>query len=245
MMNLYSKGLVAVLILISGSILYLLYSLIVWLIHRRERRKPKNLNEAVVKFLVDNRVAITHYLYFGTVFLLITFGELKLKYVLGGLGITIVGTIIRVWAYSYKMSEEKLIKHGPYGLVRHPRYLGSFIISIGVVLLSSKISVVLLVGLCFFILYFAKIRDEERHLIKVFGEEYIKYKADVATIVPIKNIIFILKTKFALTKTKVDEKYRVTNKIELILHGMYCIAINLFVIFLLYLKCYIIPSLLS
>ncbi len=244
-MNLNNKGLVTVLILSSGIILYLIYNFIVRIIHREKRRKPKSLNEAVTRFLVSHRIALSHYIYFGAAFFIIIFGELKLKSVLIGLGISIVGTIIRVWAYSYKMTDEKLIKYGPYGLVMHPRYLGNFIIAIGVVWLSSKILLVFLVTLCFFILYYAKIRDEERNLIKIFGEEYVKYKRDVATIIPIKNIIFLLKTKFMPIRTKVDEKYRVSNKIELLLNGIYCIVLNLFVIFLLYLKCYVIPSLLS
>jgi len=245
-MILKNKGLISVLILSSGIALYLIYILIIRILHAFDRkikaRKYKNLNEAISRFLIDYRVALMHYIYFSITIMISIWGKFELKYILIGFSISGFGAIFRIWAYSYKMTEEKLIIYGPFAIVRHPRYLGNFIIGLGITLLSPKLGIISYYIVCFFIIYFAKMRDEEKHLQKIFGNVYKKYKEDVSPFVPIKSFIYLWDLKFDPINTKVNKEFKIEYKSELVLRFLYTIFLNVFAVFLLYLKMRLPPT---
>ena len=78
----------------------------------------------------------------------------------------------------------RLVTDGPYRLVRHPSYTGALVALTGLGLaLDSWLSLavlVLLPGAAF--LY--RIRVEERALVEAFGEEYLRYRMAVKSLVP-------------------------------------------------------------
>lgn len=77
----------------------------------------------------------------------------------------------------------RLIKHGVYKYVRHPAYLGTFLLSIGISLIfSSFYGFLLMLGVLFSYLY--RINNEERMLLKEFGDEYRDYKRRTKKIIP-------------------------------------------------------------
>jgi protein-S-isoprenylcysteine O-methyltransferase Ste14 len=93
-----------------------------------------------------------------------------------------MGTIIACWgrwargiiAPSWGLSEEiKLVKRGPYKFVRHPLYSSYIILFIAFPLLTMN----LLTMLCLpgIIGYYLLIKDEEKLLLKHFGNEYQNY----------------------------------------------------------------------
>lgn len=80
--------------------------------------------------------------------------------------------------------DHRVIDHGPYRLVRHPSYLGSWLMFIGIaVMLRSHVGVALsLVG--FFFVYRYRIRVEEDALVGKLGAAYEAYRARTKKIVP-------------------------------------------------------------
>jgi len=69
----------------------------------------------------------------------------------------------------------RLNTSGIYSIVRHPLYLGNFIIYLGVILFAQSIWL-LLVGMSFFALYYERIMlAEERFLKEKFGEDFLRW----------------------------------------------------------------------
>ena len=93
-----------------------------------------------------------------------------------GLIVFVIGIIILIRAtYDFmKTKPNSVIKTGVYKISRHPMYLSTFIIVLGVAIAS--ISWFFLV-LCFIIMFFFQKEAliEERYCQKIFGEEYKHY----------------------------------------------------------------------
>ena len=77
------------------------------------------------------------------------------------------------------VENHRLITDGFYRHVRHPLYLGETLRNFGFVLVFSSIYGVLFVavGTVFLLL---RIRDEEKMLVKAFGEDYREYQRNCA-----------------------------------------------------------------
>lgn len=79
--------------------------------------------------------------------------------------------------------DHKLIRTGPYKIVRHPIYTGIMFGFIGSVIVSGEMSAILA-----FILMLAalliKISEEEKFLVEEFGPTYIQYKQEVKSLIP-------------------------------------------------------------
>jgi len=79
------------------------------------------------------------------------------------------------WSIALELVEDhKLIITGPYKYVRHPMYLGSFIYTIGLMMISLDVLVILFFSFSIWVNY-RRIPREEQMLIDEFGDEYIKY----------------------------------------------------------------------
>jgi serine phosphatase RsbU (regulator of sigma subunit)/protein-S-isoprenylcysteine O-methyltransferase Ste14 len=92
----------------------------------------------------------------------------------------------RYWSGIITLKEgHKLIRTGPYALVRHPIYTGMIVAAIGSVLGSTTGDAVL--GFPFVLLgLLPKARNEEKILTGEFGEEYQRYKREVPALIPYK-----------------------------------------------------------
>ncbi len=104
------------------------------------------------------------------------------------------GTIFRVWCIqtlgkhftvSVKTkSNQKLIKEGPYQLIRHPSYLGAYLAIVGTaVLLQAYFSIAFAV-VVMFLTYVYRINVEETALIKHFGNRYKDYQKETKRLIP-------------------------------------------------------------
>ncbi|HCJ66451.1 MAG TPA: isoprenylcysteine carboxylmethyltransferase family protein, partial [Elusimicrobia bacterium] len=56
-----------------------------------------------------------------------------------GIEIAFFGLLIRFWAAGYLRKSEELCISGPYAYVRHPLYLGSFLLGFGFCLAGSSV----------------------------------------------------------------------------------------------------------
>ena len=77
----------------------------------------------------------------------------------------------------------RLVTSGPYRLIRHPMYLGSWLFPVGLTLLTGSLASA---GVCVVILvfYFIVSRHEERLLLAKHGSEYRDYMAEVPMLLP-------------------------------------------------------------
>ena len=97
-----------------------------------------------------------------------------------GAGIALVGELIRIWAAGHVEKSREVTRSGPYRFTRHPLYLGSSIIGIGVAVASGSLLVAAIVITYLAITITAAIRAEEAHLREKFGDAYDAYAARVA-----------------------------------------------------------------
>jgi protein-S-isoprenylcysteine O-methyltransferase Ste14 len=112
-----------------------------------------------------------------------------------GLLLLLAGSVARLWAIRQAGeafiphvnvdSKLKLITAGPYALVRHPSYLGTFVSYLGIaILFNSIIGAVALVALVIPAIVL-RIAKEEELLAKRFGEVWKKYQSQTpARLIP-------------------------------------------------------------
>ncbi len=81
--------------------------------------------------------------------------------------------------------EPGVISKGVFSFVRHPMYLGSWVFSLGLVIMTLSVSSAA-VSLLIFLFYYLAAKYEERLLVKKFGAEYRKYQARVPMFLPLK-----------------------------------------------------------
>jgi len=79
---------------------------------------------------------------------------------------------------------EVLNSTGIYATVRHPLYLGNYLIWIGIAIFVFSPFFILLISLLFWIYYERIMFAEERFLEKRFGEEYLNWSNKIPTFIP-------------------------------------------------------------
>jgi protein-S-isoprenylcysteine O-methyltransferase Ste14 len=85
---------------------------------------------------------------------------------------------------------ESLNTGGIYSMVRHPLYLGNYLMWIGIVIFTFNPWFILAVSLAFWLYYERIMFAEERFLERKFGESYLEWTRTVPAFIPsFKNII--------------------------------------------------------
>jgi protein-S-isoprenylcysteine O-methyltransferase Ste14 len=79
---------------------------------------------------------------------------------------------------------EQLNSTGIYSIVRHPLYLGNYLMWIGIVLFTKNISFVIIVSLLFWIYYERIMFAEERFLERKFGQRYLDWSLKAPAFIP-------------------------------------------------------------
>lgn len=144
-------------------------------------------------FLVDNRVIISSSLFAALAFGFLTDGRPTNKWSSGadtlgicGLVLTIVGLLIRTWAAGVLNKGRGLAMLGPFSLCRHPLYLGSFAMMLGIAMIFGNVlhwSIVIVV-LC--VIYQATIRREESRLEERYGSAWRCYTSMTPRLIPLR-----------------------------------------------------------
>jgi protein-S-isoprenylcysteine O-methyltransferase Ste14 len=81
------------------------------------------------------------------------------------------------------LEDHKLIRKGPFGVVRHPLYVSYFLITVG---LAGVLHIgwMLIPSLCIAFGIYSTAKAEEEVLIEQFGEEYVRYQQEVGMFLP-------------------------------------------------------------
>ncbi len=95
---------------------------------------------------------------------------------IGG-SIAVVGELVRIWAAGHLEKGREVTSSGPYAITRHPLYLGSTIIGIGLAVGAGSLLVAAIVLAYLIVTLTAAIRTEEAHLTQKFGAAYPEYRA--------------------------------------------------------------------
>lgn len=96
---------------------------------------------------------------------------------LWGAAVAIVGELVRIWAAGHLEKGREVTRSGPYRFSRHPLYVGSTLIGIGLAIASNTVWVAVLVISYLAVTLTAAIRTEEAHLTEKFGAAYPDYRA--------------------------------------------------------------------
>ena len=102
---------------------------------------------------------------------------------LWGALVALTGEGVRIWAAGHLEKGREVTRSGPYRITRHPLYLGSTLIGIGLAVASNSIWVAALVLAYLAVTLTAAIRTEEAHLTEKFGAAYPDYRAGRAAAV--------------------------------------------------------------
>ena len=102
-----------------------------------------------------------------------------LSSILLGLPLGFVGEAIRIWASGHIEKTKKLATGGPYAHARHPLYVGSVLLALGVGVASASVWVVVAVAVYFLAFFPAVMREESDFLARKFPEEFAAWAAEV------------------------------------------------------------------
>ncbi|MHC4469409.1 MAG: methyltransferase family protein [Planctomycetota bacterium] len=106
-----------------------------------------------------------------------------------GTAVASLGLLIRIWGVGHLHKNKELATGGPYAFVRHPLYVGTFCVMVGLGLMAETPWVLyglLPVGVVVFLVYYApkKERVESARLAKRFGEDFERYRSAVRGYIP-------------------------------------------------------------
>ncbi len=92
-----------------------------------------------------------------------------------GAAIAVLGEGLRLWAAGHLEKSREVTRSGPYRYTRHPLYLGSATIGLGIAVASHNWIVAVMVVSYMALTLTAAIGSEEAHLREKFGDEYDAY----------------------------------------------------------------------
>lgn len=95
-------------------------------------------------------------------------------------GVAVAGTVTR----RRSRDVQRLVRHGIFGWVRNPLYVGNFLIWMGFVVISGVLWFLPVAVALFAIEYSLIIAYEEGVLESIFGQEYLDYKATTPRWIP-------------------------------------------------------------
>jgi protein-S-isoprenylcysteine O-methyltransferase Ste14 len=97
-----------------------------------------------------------------------------------GLAVAAVGEAIRIWAAGHLEKGSEVTRSGPYRWTRHPLYVGSSVLALGIVI-AARHPIVTVVAVVYMVVTLtAAIRTEEAFLRRRFGDTYDRYRASTA-----------------------------------------------------------------
>jgi len=116
-----------------------------------------------------------------------------------GLVVAGVGEAIRIWAAGHLEKGREITRSGPYRWSRHPLYVGSSVIAVGIVIASRSVPVAIVTAFYMGATITAAIRTEETFLTERFGDGYDRYRESRAEPMP---------RRFSIARAMRNREYR-------------------------------------
>ena len=124
-----------------------------------------------------------------------------------GAVIALIGEGVRIWAAGHLEKGREVTASGPYALTRHPLYLGSSLIALGLAIAAASIGAAVIVLGYMALTLTAAIRTEEAHLTEKFGAAYPDYRAGRTSV----------KRRFSLERAMRNREYRAATGVLVVL----------------------------
>jgi protein-S-isoprenylcysteine O-methyltransferase Ste14 len=97
-----------------------------------------------------------------------------------GASVAACGEATRLWAAGHLEKSREVTRSGPYRWTRHPLYVGSSLLALGVAIASASLVAAVIIAIYVGTTIPAAMVAEERHLRAKFGGEYDAYAASRA-----------------------------------------------------------------
>jgi len=120
----------------------------------------------------------------GAVAALLFAGDPTHASVLRWLPLALAGLGLRLWARGHLERRTPLAVSGPYALVRHPLYVGSFLMGLAFAAMTNDVHVAIAFVVVFLLMYVPKAIREEAYLHGLHGPAYSAYAARVGVLLP-------------------------------------------------------------
>jgi protein-S-isoprenylcysteine O-methyltransferase Ste14 len=110
-----------------------------------------------------------------------------------GAALVLIGCAVVIWtvlswtsifAGHGVLEDHRLITRGAYAVVRHPVYVGAFLIWLGLALAFSNVLALVITVVYVIPVYILYLRAEESMMLESFGEEYRDYRSTVPMLLP-------------------------------------------------------------
>lgn len=101
-----------------------------------------------------------------------------------GLAIAAIGEAIRVWAAGHLEKSREVTRSGPYRWTRHPLYVGSSVMALGIVVAAHSVVLAVIATIYMATTIAAAVRTEEAYLRRTFGDTYDRYSRSEADPMP-------------------------------------------------------------
>jgi protein-S-isoprenylcysteine O-methyltransferase Ste14 len=111
-----------------------------------------------------------------------------------GIFLVVIGILVRQWAifilgrfFTLTVSvqkNQKVVDYGPYRFIRHPSYLGLFIIMIGIGVALCSWGGILVILVMSGLAFGYRIHIEEKVLVSELGDDYIQYMKRTKRLIP-------------------------------------------------------------
>ncbi len=95
---------------------------------------------------------------------------------MAGSVVVMAGEALRVWAAGHVSKSREVTASGPYRFVRHPLYVGSSVMGLGLALACRSLVVGAVIAVYLVTTLSAAIGREEAFLLRTFGSEYDRYR---------------------------------------------------------------------
>jgi len=169
----------------------------------------KSVLYILITGLLSQVVPVIEWAYFGAG----ATGEYSVAFIAIGTIMVVAGLALRVWsirtlgkfftATVRLVNGHRLIRSGPYNIVRHPSYTGAYVSLIGSsVLLQAPIGFIL-GSILMALAYYVRLQAEEAMLKEAFGQEYRDYQASTPALIPGKRL---LSRRYAAPQSRLTTK---------------------------------------
>ena len=98
--------------------------------------------------------------------------------------LVVMGESLRIWASGHIDKNARLATAGPYAHTRNPLYVANLVLLAGFCVMSGNPWVAALALAAFAMIYRPVIREEAKHMVRLFGDEYRQWAAEVPLFLP-------------------------------------------------------------
>ena len=120
----------------------------------------------------------------GAIVALAAAGHPTPQSVLAWLPLALSGLALRLWARGHLELRSPLAQSGPYAFVRHPLYVGSFVLGLAFTAMMNAPVLAAVYVVAFLVMYVPKAMREEAYLRQRHGRAYADYATRVGAVLP-------------------------------------------------------------